>query len=325
MEAADDLQRRLGYGLVEVTACGRNGSADRNRADVAVFKLYAARALVERGDTAFEVCGERLFAGNLLESARKFAHGLRPAGGGVGENEYVESLLTEIFGERNRRINRRFTRGDRHRRGVADDDRALHERLARLRVDDLGEFLQSFDNLARALAASGGNHDIYLRVARGRLLKNGLARAEGAGNAVCPADGHGEERVDRAHRRLKRFGRRETLDETLDRNFDWPALEHLDFNVFPVRVSQRRDVFNDGVVALAGEFFDRERAAKRKRHHNLMTGHRLVVENSLGNPAENVARRNALAYLGRRMPVPFSVTGKAGQVYAALKEVLGVR
>ena len=55
-----------------------------------------------------------------------------------------------------------------------------------------------------------------------------------------------------------------------------------------------------------------------------MTGHRLVVENSFGDPAENIAGRNALSYLRRRMPIPFFVAGKARQIYAALKKVLGV-
>ena len=165
----------------------------------------ASRALVECGDARLEVGGEGLFTRNLLKASRKLAHRLRPARGGVRKDEDVEAHLAEVLGECDGRVDGRLAGGDRHRGRVADDDRPLHERLARLGVDQLGELLQGLHDLAGAFPARGGDDDVDLRVARGRLLENRLAGAERTGNAVGAADCDGEERVDCADRRLQRL------------------------------------------------------------------------------------------------------------------------
>ena len=324
VEAADDLQRRLRDGLVEVAARRRYGSADGDRTRRAVFQLDASRALVERGYAAFEIGGKRLLARNLLETARKFAHGLRPARSGVCKHEHVEPHLAEVLRKRNRRIHRRLARRDRHGRRVADDDRALHERLARLRVHDLGELLQGLDDLARAFAACGRYHDIDLRVARRSLLQNGFACTERTGDAVRAADRHREKRVDRADRGLKRIGRLKPFGEALDRNLHRPALHHLHLYVLAGRIRKRRDILRDGIVAGGRERLDRVNPAERERNHYLVAGHRLLVEDALRDPSEEVARSNAVADLGRGVPVPLPVARQAGKIHAALKEELGV-
>ena len=309
MEAAYDLQRRLGHRLVEVAAGGRDRSADGYGTGLAVLEHHAARALVERRDARLEVGRERLFARDLLETSRELAHRLRPAGGRVGENEDVEAHLSEVFRKRHRRVHGGLARGDRHRRGVADYYRALHQRLTGLGVDDLGEFLERLDNLASALAARGGNHDVHLRIARGSLLENRLSCAEGPGDAVCPADGDGEERVDRADRSLERLGWGETVLEALDRHLDGPALHHLHRDVLPVCAGQGRDRVGNGVVAVRSERLDRVDAAQREGNHDLVAGHRLVVEDAFCDPAEEVACGDAVSDLRDLVEVPLPVAG----------------
>src|SRR5574344_358372 len=89
VEGADDLERRLRYRFLEVTAGGRYRSADRDGAGHAIPEPHDARALVERGDIRLEVCGERFLSGDLLESAGHFAEGLCPAGRRVREEKDV--------------------------------------------------------------------------------------------------------------------------------------------------------------------------------------------------------------------------------------------
>jgi len=96
-ECADDLECGLGDGLLEVAA-GRGDRADeRDGAVGVVVELDQAGALVEAGDAALEIGREGLFTGDLLEAAGHLAHGLGPAGGGVGQHQDVEAHLPVVF------------------------------------------------------------------------------------------------------------------------------------------------------------------------------------------------------------------------------------
>ena len=90
------------------------------------------------------------------------------------------------------------------------------------------------------------------------------------------------------------------------------------------RIFKFRDGVGDGVVAGGSEGLDRVGAAEGEGDHDLVSRHRLVVEDTLGDPAERVAGLHLVADFGGRMEVPLDVAGKAGQVHAALKEVGGV-
>ena len=80
----------------------------------------------------------------------------------------------------------------------------------------------------------------------------------------------------------------------------------------------------DGVVAGGDDGLDRVAAAEGEGDHDLVSRHRLVVEDALGDPAELVAGLHLVAGLGGRMEVPLPVAGETGQVHAALEEEGGV-
>ncbi len=82
-------------------------------------------------------------------------------------------------------------------RRVRDQDRALHQRRAGARVDELGELLEHLGQLVAALAAADVDDDVGVRPLRERLLEHGLAGAEPAGDRGGAAARDREEHVDR--------------------------------------------------------------------------------------------------------------------------------
>ena len=96
---------------------------------------------------------------------------------------------------------------------------------AGVRIQELRELLQGLHDLAGALAAGRDDHDVHVRVAAGDLLEHRLAGAEGAGDAVGSALGHGEEGVDQPHVGDHGLHGLEALGVAVDRALDRP-LEH---------------------------------------------------------------------------------------------------
>ena len=81
------------------------------------------------------------------------------------------------------------------------------------------------------------------------------------------------------------------------------------------------DRLGDGVVAGGGDRLDRVLSAQREGNHDLVSGHGLFVEDALGDPAEEIAGRDAVAGLRGGVPGPCAVAGESGQVESALEEV----
>ena len=199
MEGADHLERGLRHGLLEVAAGRAHGAADGHRADRAVVEAHVPGALVEGRDHGLEVGGEGLLAGDLLEAPGHLAQRLRPARGGVGQQEHLQAHLAVVLGDRHGRVHGGLAGRHRHGARVADDDGALHEAAAGARVGEHGELAQRLHDLAGALAAGRHDHHVDVGVAAGELLQHGLAGAERPGDAVGAALGHREERVEDAH------------------------------------------------------------------------------------------------------------------------------
>jgi hypothetical protein len=81
----------------------------------------------------------------------------------------------------------------------------LHQGLARVRVDELGELHQHVGHLVTTLAAADEDDDLGVRPLGDLVLGNGLARTERPGDAGNPTHQEREERVDdtgAGHKRL---------------------------------------------------------------------------------------------------------------------------
>ena len=197
-EGADHLERGLGHRLLEVAAGRAHRPADGQRSGAPVPQPHDAAALVEARDRALQVGRERLLAGDLLEAPAHLAQRLRPARGGIRQQQHVQAELPVVLAQGHRGVDRGLAGGHRHARGVADDDGPLHQRAAGARVLQLRELLQQLHDLAGALAAGGDDDDVDVGVPAGELLQDRLARAEGAGDAVGPPLHHREKTCRRS-------------------------------------------------------------------------------------------------------------------------------
>ena len=192
-----------------------------------------------------------------------------------------------------------------------------------LRVFNFRELLERFHD-AGALAARGGDDDIYLRVARGCLLQNRFAGAEGARDAVGSTDGHWEEGIDGAYGRFERFRRFKPFGVAFHRHLHRPALHHLHFGFDTLVVGEHGNIFRDGILAGGSHAFDRIDSAQAEGNHYFVAWHRLVVEYSFGYPPEKIAGGNFVARLRGGVEIPFFIARQAGQVHSALQEVTRV-
>ena len=314
MEGADDLQRGLGYGLIEVAAGRGDSAADGNGGSSAVVEAHLAGALVERGDDGFEVGREGLFAGDLLQTAAHFAHGLRPAAGGVGQKQHIKTHLPVVFGDGHGGVHRCFTSRHGHGGGVADDDGALHEGAAGAGVDELGELLEDFHHLAGALAAGRHHHHVHGGVLGFHVLQNRLACAEGAGHAEGAALDHRQEGVDAADLGDHGLVGAQPLIVAVHHLLDGPGEDHAQFFRLTQAIFQHRHGVADGVGALGFDGFDHPALILAAEGH-----HDLVSEETLGHSAQSVASLDAVAHLGHGSKLPGFV-GNGVEVDAALQE-----
>ena len=192
-ERARQSQRVLGDRLGEVAARRRDRADDAHRALALPGAEAADRggALVELGQPGRQVGGVALLGGHLLKPAGDLAQRLAPAAGRVGHERDVVALVAEVLRERDPGVDRRLACGDRHVRGVRDQDGPLHQRRAGPRVDERGELLEHLGELVAALAAADVDDHVGVGPLRQRLLEHGLAGAEAAG------DGGGSATSDR--------------------------------------------------------------------------------------------------------------------------------
>ena len=243
-EDLDDAERVLRDRLGEVAAGRRDRADDRDRARVAVERGHEAGALVELGEPGREVRGIPLFAGHLLEPARDLAHGLGPARGRVGHQRDVVAHVAEVLGDGDPGVDRGLARRDGHVRGVRDQDRPLHERLARLRVLEVGELGQHLGHLVAAFAAADVDHDLGVGPLGELLLRDRLARAERPGDGGRTALRDREEAVEDPLSRDER-DRRVLLLADGPRHPDGPPVHHLELGA----VLEGRDRLLDRVAA----------------------------------------------------------------------------
>ena len=167
-ERAGEPQARLGDGLAEVAARRRDRGDERDRALPVrrPERLDPSGALVEAREPAAEVCREALLARQLLQAAADLAEGLRPAARRVGQERDVEALVAEVLGDGDPELDGRLAGGNRHVRGVGDQDGPFEEGGPGARVDQAGEARQELRHLVAPLAAAHVHDDVRVRPAR---------------------------------------------------------------------------------------------------------------------------------------------------------------
>ena len=104
----------------------------------------------------------------------------------------------------------RLTGSYRHVGSVGDQRGTIHQRVAGLRVDQLGELFQNLRHLIAALAAADINDDIRIGPLCNLVLGHGLTCTESAGNGRRAALGDREERIQDTLTGQQRLARRET-------------------------------------------------------------------------------------------------------------------
>ena len=225
-EHLDDAQGTLADRLRNVTTRRRHGADGGHGAVFAREGVDTAGSLVEFGDAGGEVRGVAFLTGHLFQTRGNLTHGLGPAGGRVGHEGHVVAHVTEVFGDGDAGVHRRFTRSHRHVGGVRDHHGPVHQRLAGVRVDQVRELVQHFGHLVAALTAADVDHDLCVRVLRKGLLGHGLPGSERTGNTGCTALGEREQEVEDAHS-SDEGGVRRVLRLEGARRANGPLLHHL--------------------------------------------------------------------------------------------------
>ena len=197
-ERAHEAPRMHRDRLGEVAGRRADGADDRHRALAVAERAHARGALVELRQPRTEIGRIAGLARQFAEPARHLAQRLGPAAGGVGHQRDVQPLVAEVFGHRDRRVDARFARGDRHVRGVGDDHRAFEQRPPGVRVLQLRELVQHLGHLVAALAAADVDDHVGVAPLRERFLQHRLAGAEPAGQGGAAAARHREQQVEDA-------------------------------------------------------------------------------------------------------------------------------
>ena len=128
-----------GHRLGKVAGRRADRSEHRHRSAVAIQCRDLGGALVEIGQAARQVGRVAAFARQFAEAARDLAQRLGPARGRIGHQRDVQSLVAEVLGHRDRRVDAGLACGHRHVRRVGDDHRALHQRASGARVRSAAE------------------------------------------------------------------------------------------------------------------------------------------------------------------------------------------
>ena len=285
--------------------------------DGTVVEPDQPRPFVKSGDTGFKIRGERFFTGDFLQTSGHFPQSLCPAGSGVRQQQNVQAHLPVIFGKGNRRVNRGFTGSHRHRTGIADDDRTVHQTLAGPGVGQMRKLAQDFHHFTGAFTACRDNHHIGFRMLADRVLKHGLARTERSGCTERAALRHREEGINDPLLGDERVFRQKFFLVTGYRCFDRPFLNHGDRAFFAAVIDHFRHRVVNPVFPGWRNRNHFPAAQKCERQHDVMG------ENSFGNGTDPVAGEQHIARFGNRGEIPFRFTVQRIKIYAALKKETG--
>ena len=301
IEAARSLLRRLGNGLLEVTARGRHRSEEGDRTRLAVVELHKTGTSIEVRDDGREVHREGVLSGQLLQTVRDLTQRLSPTRRRVGHNQHLQTHRTVILADGHTRIYRRLTRRNGHVRRVADDDRTLHELVSRAGIHQLGELGEDLHHLVCTLAARHHDDHVGIGLLRYGVLQHRLARTEGSGNEARTTLGHGVKGVDGTHTRLHHARRTRLLGVAADGLLYGPLLHHRYIVFVAVGVGNHGHRIGNLVLAGRSDALDRIAALHDERHHDL------VVDPLLLDMAQPRSGRHLVARLGYGLKLPLAV------------------
>ena len=256
--------RVLGDGFGKIAARRRNRADNGNRSFPAAQRIDASRPLVKTCKACRKIGGKAFFGRHLFHATGKLAERFRPAACRICHDRDCHTHIAVIFGKRDARIQRHFTRGDGHIRRIRDEDRAFHDGASRPRIDDFGEFGENVGHFVSALSAADVDDEIGIAPLCNGVLRHRFARTETAGNRRSSALRQRKKHVDNAEPRNEGLGYRK-LFGIGTRSAHRPILRK--FYLF-VQFRRRNDIV-DGTIAASFKCF-KHAPADIGRHHNRM-------------------------------------------------------
>ena len=227
-ETADEPARVLRDRLGKIAARRADRADDADRAALAGERRDRAAALVKLRQPRRQRGGKTFLGGHFFEPRREFAQRLGPAAGRVGEHGDALAHVAVILGQRDAGVDGDLARGDRHVRGVGDEDRALHQRPAGARVLQFGKFAQHLGHFVAALAAADEHDDFGVGPFGELVLRDRFAGAESAGDRRRAAFADGEKCVNDALAGDERLDDAQPLANRA-RRAHRPLLQHRNF------------------------------------------------------------------------------------------------
>ncbi|KAI3492707.1 hypothetical protein L1887_42625 [Cichorium endivia] len=251
----------------------------------------ATGTLVEAGQLGTQVRRVAGIGRHLGQTTRDLTQSLGPSRGRVGHHGHVVALVTEVFGERDTRVDRRLSRSHGHVGCVGHQRSTLHDRelFAVPHERKLGELGEHFGHLVSPLSTAYIGDDVRVRVFGERLGDDGLATAEGTGDGGGTTLDAGEERVEDTLAGEQRVVGLQLLGDGTGRT-DGPDLEHGVLLLLALEFGLEHDVV-DRVRALLGDVGDGAHST-RAEHELVVLEQRVLVDG-----AEDVTTADVVADL----------------------------
>jgi len=190
-------------------------------------------AFIEVRLSAAEISRITCFAWQFTKTPGNFAQRLRPATGGVRHQCNTQTLVTEIFADRNSRVNTGLPSCHRHIGCIGNYDSTLHQRPACARVIQQRKLVQYSGHFITALAAAYIDNDVCITPLGQCFLQYGLAGSKSAGHRGTPAAPNRKQAVQNTLPRKQRSSNRLALQ-----NRPWlsyrPVMAHTEFTNFTV-------------------------------------------------------------------------------------------
>ena len=266
-EAAHKTLGVLGDGLGKIASLGGYGADNGDASLVSVQGLHHARALVKSGQAAGQVGREAFLGGHFLQTAGQLAQRLRPAGGGVGHDGHMVAHVAVIFRKGQPGINAGLTGRDGHVGGIGDQHGPVHQGIAGLGIDQLGEILQYLGHFIAALSAADVYDDISIRPFGDGMLGHGLSGTEAAGDGGRASLGNGEQGVQDTLPGHQRTGRGKALRHRAGHT-DGPLLDHGQGSDRFIGLEYRHQRLVDGIASVRDHGLHGSR--DMRGHHDLM-------------------------------------------------------
>ena len=314
VETTCHLFRVLRHRLFQVTTRRRHRTDERHRTGLSIIQHHHAGASVEVGHDRRQVHRESVRSRQLFESIGHLAERLCPARCGVCHKQHLQPHAAVIFCDSHGRVDRCLTRSHGHVRGVGDDDRALHQLAARVRIDQLGELYEDLHHLIGTFAAGRDDHNVRLGLLRDGVLKHRLARSERPGDEARATLDDRVHRVDDAHTCFEQLVRPRLLLVTRDSALHRPFLDHRYLMLRALFVRQHGDGVRHGILARSYHRLHLICTLKLERYHDAV---RLCVLFHLAEPCAGLDR---VASLSQRLEVPQPVVVERVGVFAASEE-----